>query len=354
MAVALLVLQGAAAPRPQAAVPARPPEARVSYLIGRNDVEELRRVVGDQVAQRHRLGLSTVFGVEDDRLATIAQRDEGGRGVQHLTIFDLKTGSIVSERNVEPRLLTWMSGPERVVLPRPREEAVYFVTLEVEGDSVHSALARLDLKKGAVTKFRIPDEVSNARPFDVGDMVGVYSWNHGAIAVLKDGGLKVIAPAGGTARSVVAPAVVSSVLGLPGVGVVRVALSGKAEVFDPGKAAPSPPRALTFDTPVAEPQAATFEGKPVLVYGEAQRGAMRKTVISSLVIYDPVAGKPLWKKKLPWLARTFTVSPDASLFRLIPLTALQLTYYDRKSDSFTKSVSFRPREVENVVIVPSG
>src|SRR5712692_2107786 len=105
----LLGVHGAVAPSP--------PDGRTSYLIGRGQVEELRRVVGDQVRQRYPLGLSTVFGVSAslDSLATIAQRNEAGRGAQHLTVFDLKTGSILTERTVEPRLMTWMSGPERVL-----------------------------------------------------------------------------------------------------------------------------------------------------------------------------------------------------------------------------------------------
>ena len=324
----------------------------VTFLIARGEVEELRMVVGDKVHRRHPLGFNTVFGVSADKLVTISQREEAGRAVQRLTVFDLHTGSVLSERPVEARLMTWLSGPERVVLVPPKEDAAYFAVLEVSGDSVATALARFDLRTGKVGTFRIPEEVPNPRPFEVAGGVGVYSWNHGAMALL-DGVFRTIVTKVERPSTLVDPSARNACLSLPGVGVLRVTFSGKLELFDPAPVEGASPRVLSLGTGVVGPEAATFDGKPVLVFGEAVRGAMGRAAVSALVVYDPIAGKPLWRKTLPWLARAFTVSRDASLFRLMPLTSLELTYYDRKSDSFTKSIALKPREAESVVIVPS-
>jgi hypothetical protein len=333
------------------AQPGAPPQA--SYLIVHAEVEELRKVVGDKVAEHWPLGVSTVFGVADGKLATISQRNEGGRGVQHLTVLDLATGAVVAEHNVEPRLLTWLSGPEPVVLVRPQENAVYFVTLEVAGDSVWNALDRLDLETGKLSSVKIPPEVANPRPFELQDGVGVCSWNHGAIADLKNGAFKLLAEPGKAARTVVDRDVVSACLSMPGVGIVRVVLSGKLEVFDPAKLDPGPVRTFALGASVASPQAATLDGKPVLVYGEAVNGAMGQRAVTALVIYDPVAGKQLWRKPLPALARSFTVSKDASVFRLVPVASVQLQTYDRRTDAFAKWISLKPRELDTAVLVPT-
>jgi hypothetical protein len=323
----------------------------VTHLLAWGAAEELRTVAGDQIRQRQPLGLNTVFGVSGDRLATISQRDVGGHVVAHLMLFDAKTGSLLAERDIDAPVMTAMS-PQRLVVLRPHEDALYFVTQDVSARSISDHLTRFELKTGKMSRFEIPADLTNPWPFEFGDLVGVYSPGRGEIAILKDDTLKEVVP-----PRVRPPAMDTGpptvAIGLPGVGIARVTLSGKVEIFDPAKAGAPPIRTLELGTPVAEPQAAMLDGKPVLVYAEARQGARSKNALTALVIYDPVAGKAVWRKQLPWLARTFTVSSDATLFRLIPLMGLNLTYYDRKSDAFTKSVALKPRELERLIIIPS-
>lgn len=328
-----------------------PAASTVSYFIGRGEVEELQKVVADQVRDRHPLGVSTLFGEADDKLVTLSQRDDHGRGVWHMVLFDLAGGTRVADYTVDARPLTWLSGPERVVLLRTGENAAYFVTLDVEGTSVWNELARVDLATGKLTRVKIPAEVANPRPFGLRDAVGVYSWNHGSIAVLKDGAFSLVAGRTARTRTVVDAATVSSCLDLAGVGILRLSHSGKGEIFDPAKPGVAAARTLDVGTAVADPQVATFEGRIVVVYGEAVPGAQGTTAIVALAIYDPVAGRQIWRKQLPWRARTFSVDHDSNLFRLLPLADAQLQFYDRKSDSFTKSVKLKPSEAARVVIV---